>query len=145
MKKKKILTIIISITLISIYIIILVIALLSKINTYTATITEIYDNSIVVEDDSRLIPYDLCDNTKPESYGHIVNKNDNLYVTTKESIYLKDVLILDTSWKKITNSNLNIGDKIYIVALDIGRIDISSVPPTLFNVKLIKVLENAKY
>lgn len=141
MKRKKILIIIISITLI-IMMITLVIALLGKINTYTVTITEIYDNSIIVEDDSRLIPYDLCNHTKPESYGNIVNKNDNIYVTTKEIIYLEDVLILDTSWKKVSNSNLNIGDKIYIIALDIGHKDIASIPPTLFNVKLIKVLEN---
>ena len=101
MKKKKILTIIISISLIGMYIIILAIVLLSKINTYTATITEIYNNEIFVQDDSRLIPYDLCDHTKPESYGHIVNENNMVYFTTKESIYLKDVLILDKRCKKL--------------------------------------------
>lgn len=143
MKKKKILTIIISISLISMYIIILAIVLLSKINTYTATITEIYNNEIFVQDNSRLIPYDLCDHTKPESYGHIVNENNMVYVTTKESIYLKDVLILDTKWKKINKSDLNIGDKIYIIVVDIGvGKDVATTPPTLSNVKLIKVLEN---
>ncbi len=127
------------------YMIILTIVLLSKINTYTATITEIYNNEIFVQDDSRLIPYDLCDHTKPESYGHIVNENNMVYVTTKESIYLKDVLILNTKWKKINKSDLNIGDSIYIVTLDIGHTDVASIPPTLFNVKLIKVLEKGKF
>ncbi|MCI8352796.1 MAG: hypothetical protein HFJ58_04265 [Clostridia bacterium] len=143
MKKKKILTIIISISLIGMYIIILAIVLLSKINTYTATITEIYNNEIFVQDDSRLIPYDLCDHTKPESYGHIVNENNMVYFTTKESIYLKDVLILDKRCKKISKSDLSIGDKIYIIVLDIGvGKDVATTPPTLSNVKLIKVLEN---
>lgn len=145
MKNKRILIIIISISLLIIYLIILVIALLSKVNTYTATVTKIDDNSIVIEDDTRLIPYELCDSGRPEDYGQIIKEEDKYYVTTKERIYLDGVLLLDTKSKKITNSSLNVGDKIYIVTFNMGHKDISSVPPILFNVKLIKVLENAEY
>lgn len=71
MKNKRILTIIISISLLIIYLVILGIALLSKVNTYTATVTKIDDNSIVIEDDTRLIPYELCDSERLEAYGQI--------------------------------------------------------------------------
>lgn len=146
MKNKKNLKIILIIILVIIAIAILAIVLLSNINTYTATIIEVHDNSIIIEDDSRLIPLTLNNLRYPDIskvYGHLVYEGNNAYGTAKNLIYLNDVCLLDINWRKINKENLKTGDKIYIISTKAGHNHLSTVPPVLHNVKLIKVLNNA--
>lgn len=146
MKNKKILKIILIIILVIILITILAISILSNIMTYTATITEVDDNSIIIEDDSTLIP--LSSNNMKNSklkdvYGQLVYKDNNVYGTAKNLIYLDEAVILDVNWRKIDKDNLKIGDKIYIVSINGSHKQVLTIPPILYNVKFIKVLENA--
>ncbi len=146
MKNKKILKIILITISVIILITILALVILSNINTYTATIIEVHDNSIIIEDDSRLIPLTLNNLKHPDIskvYGHLVYEGNNAYGTAKNLIYLHDVCLLDINWRKISKDNLKIGDKIYIISTKAGYNHISTVPPVLHNVKLIKVLNNA--
>lgn len=143
MKNKKIIKIILIVISVIIFITILAIVILGNITTYTATITETYDNSIIIEDDSRLIPLSLRNMENPDLYGHLVYKGNNAYGTAKNLIYLNDVCILDINWRKSSKDNLKIGDKIYIVSINAAIPQSSTIPPTLHNVKFIKVLENA--
>ncbi len=145
MKNKKILKIILIIISVIIFITILALVILSNINTYTAKITKIYDNTsgIIIEDDSRLIPLSLRNMENPDLYGHLIYKGNNAYGTAKNLIYLDDALIFDINWRKISKDNLKVGDKIYIISIKAAEPQIWSIPPILYNVKLIKVLNNA--
>ena len=79
----------------------------------------------------------------PDLYGHLIYKGNNAYGTAKNLIYLDDALIFDINWRKISKDNLKVGDKIYIISIKAAEPQIWSIPPILYNVKLIKVLNNA--
>ena len=142
MKNKTKLLIIIIILLTPI-IIIGIINELSKYHTYTVTITNISDNYIIVENESDLRPYYLYENSEnaENAYGRKINKNNSVYVTAKYGIYTKNVKIKNSKGNKISILDLNVGDILYVVTKDGQEIALASIPETLQNIKLIKVLE----
>lgn len=143
MKNKKKLLIIIIIFLIPI-ITIGVISELSKYHTYTVKITNIgADNYITVENESDLRLYKLYENIENEenAYGHKITTENGVYVTAKYRVYAQNVKIKNNKGKKISVYDLKIGDTLYIVTKDGAHIDLATTPDTLYNVKLIKVLE----
>lgn len=142
MRTKKIKIVFVVILLI-ILITIFTITILNNITLYTATITKIYDNSIIIEDDSRLVALNSNNIKNTDSYGRLVHKGNNVYGTAKNLIYLEDALILDINCRKISKENLKIGDKICIISVNASHNQIASVPSILYNVRFIKVLENA--
>lgn len=142
--KNKTKFIIIIIILLTPIIIIGVINELSKYNTYTVTITNISDNYIIVENESDLRPYQLYENSEnaENAYGRKISKNNGVYVTAKYGIYTKNLKIKDSKGNKISILDLNVGDILYVVTKDGQELLFASIPETLQNVKLIKVLEN---
>lgn len=142
-KKKTKIIIVISILLI-IAILILGVNELSKYKTFTATIINIEDETIVVDCSSDLIPYVLYEGSSEEKYGHKVSIEDNIYVTAKYRVYTNNVVIRDSDGHKIGISELEVGDSIMIINRKGGeKVDLVSYPESLDNIKLIKVLNKS--
>lgn len=116
----------------------------SQYRIYTVQIINIEDNRIIVEDSHNLIPYELYEDVTDAEiyYGHKVIKKDKVYVTAKYQLYLNDVVIENKDRKKISISNLKIGDTINVITKKGFERDILMYPKLLQNVKGIKVLQN---
>lgn len=116
----------------------------SQYRIYTVQIINIEDNRIIVEDSHNLIPYELYEDVTDAEiyYGHKVIKKDKVYVTPKYQLYLNDVVIENKDRKKISISNLKIGDTINVITKKGFERDILMYPKLLQNVKGIKVLQN---
>lgn len=117
---------------------------LNKYHTYTVKITDISDNYIIVENESDLRPYQLYENSENEenAYGRKITTKNGVYVTAKYGIYTKNVRIKNSKGEKISIFNLNIGNTLYVVTKDGVETLEATIPETLCNVKMIKVLEN---
>lgn len=116
----------------------------SQYRIYTVQIINIEDNRIIVEDSHNLIPYELYEDVTDAEiyYGHKVIKKDKVYVTPKYQLHLNDVVIENKDRKKISISNLKIGDTINVITKKGFERDILMYPKLLQNVKGIKVLQN---
>lgn len=116
----------------------------SQYYIYTVQITSIEDNRIIVEDYHNLIPYELYENVTDADnyYGHKVIKEDKVYVTQKYQLYLNNVVIKNKEGRKISISNLSIGDTINVIIKEGLKKDFLMYPQLLQNIKGIKVIEN---
>lgn len=112
--KKKII-IVISILLV-IAIILGIIKLIKYDTSYTGKIIRIDDNTIFIEDTSKLEEYKDCQIVEETNYGYdiITNEGFSEQVSCKYFINVNNVKIIDKNRKIIKTENLNIGDTIRI-------------------------------
>ena len=137
-RKRKVIAVSFIIILLSIVGIILIYKFNNTYNSYTATILDIKDNIIIVEDTSMLIPYELYNGMSNTIYGHEINIEGNKYVSAKYEVYTDGTFIIDINGNDINVTDLTIGDTILIITKDEPKWFSNEIR----NTKWIKVLTN---
>lgn len=127
---------------------------ISRLEGINATITDINEyisnnDNVIIKDEgnnikSMTVVKDnmVTDNTVERLES---TKHTTIVVDVSGSDYMLDenkhILYLNNSYKRIEPSELKIGDKIYILKLNWIEISLSTTPPTIRNILLVKKID----